>query len=259
MPADPSIPLPAGWPAHTRAALLRAVALAQLGLVHARSWCADSRITRVRLAGENDALRSEAAALREELRIKDARLARIDPHKRPHYPPSERLAILALRAARGWSAAEAARLFQVSGVTISSWMKRLDEDGANALVKTARPVHRFPDFVRELVRSLHATLPAMGKVRIAQILARGGVHLAPSTVQRMAKEQRRPPAPITPSEGDTTTTAHDPEQHRGEQRVSARAPHEVWHVDLTLVPIVSGMWVPWIPQSLLQRGRSHGA
>jgi hypothetical protein len=33
------------------------------------------------------------------LRIEDARMAIVDPHRRRHYPPAERLAILAIRAA----------------------------------------------------------------------------------------------------------------------------------------------------------------
>ena len=41
------------------------------------------------------------ALVREELRIKDARMEQIAPHRRPHYAPIERMAILELRAARG--------------------------------------------------------------------------------------------------------------------------------------------------------------
>ncbi len=80
-------------------------ALAHVALTRTRSWCADSRLGRVRLRGRVDRLEQEVALLREELRIKDARLARIPAHERPRYPPHERLAILALRAARGWNAA----------------------------------------------------------------------------------------------------------------------------------------------------------
>jgi transposase-like protein len=44
-------------------------------------------------------------------------MAQIDPRHRPHYPPAERLAILELRAANGWSQ-ETARRFQVAPLTI---------------------------------------------------------------------------------------------------------------------------------------------
>jgi hypothetical protein len=77
--------------------------------------------------------------LREELRIKDARLANIPAHHRPFYRPSERLAILELRAVRGWSLEQTAKTFFVCPKTIASWMKRVDEEGATALVQVGRP------------------------------------------------------------------------------------------------------------------------
>lgn len=70
--------------------------------------------------------------LREEVRVKDARMARIDPRQRPFYPPTEHLAILELKAARGWSLERIAKAFLVTAATIASWMKRLDEDGPYA-------------------------------------------------------------------------------------------------------------------------------
>ncbi len=45
----------------------------------------------------------------EELRIKDVRLAKIHPSRWPYYPPTERMAILELKAARGGSLAQTAR------------------------------------------------------------------------------------------------------------------------------------------------------
>ncbi len=39
----------------------------------------------------------EIVLLQEELRIKDARMERVPPHRRPHYVPLERMAILELR------------------------------------------------------------------------------------------------------------------------------------------------------------------
>ncbi len=52
----------------------------------------------------------------------------IEAHWRPHYPPTARLAILELGAARGWSLAQTARIFLVSPPTIASWMGRLGEE-----------------------------------------------------------------------------------------------------------------------------------
>jgi hypothetical protein len=96
----PSIPLPPAWPKHTKSAIIQVIALAHFVLTHVRGWCVNSRIARVRLVAECDILRSEVALLREELRIKDARMDRIPARSRPHYPPHERLAILELKAAR---------------------------------------------------------------------------------------------------------------------------------------------------------------
>ncbi len=156
-----SIPLPRAWRGQVKRAVLHAVALAQFALSHARGWCAESRIGRVRLAVERDGWRTEAALLREELRIKDARLDKLAPASRPHYAPTDRLAILALRAARGWTLEETAQRFLLTMATITSWMHRLDEHGEDALVRLAEPVNRFPTFVRVLLARLRALLPAM--------------------------------------------------------------------------------------------------
>ena len=51
------------------------------------SWAADSTNARVRLKAELDRANEELLLLREEIRVKNARLARIDPHRRPHYSP----------------------------------------------------------------------------------------------------------------------------------------------------------------------------
>jgi hypothetical protein len=111
----PSIPLPE----RAKSTLVYAVALAHHGLVSIRSWCANSPIERVRLADDNERLQAEVELLREELRIKDARMARVAPAKRPHYAPADRLAILQLQAARGWSMAQLACVFLPSAATIT--------------------------------------------------------------------------------------------------------------------------------------------
>ncbi len=68
--------------------------------------------------------------------------------RRPHYPPIERLAILELRAARGWSMTQTARSLLVTTATVASWMGRLDEEGPRAIVQTREPVNKFPDAPR---------------------------------------------------------------------------------------------------------------
>ena len=118
---------------------------------------------RVRLRAENQRLREEVALLREEVRIKDARMARLDPHRRPQYPPTERMAILELKAARHWSLERTARAMLVTAATIASWLKRIDEDGPDALVQLPRPVNKFPELVQLRRPSPENALPHDGQ------------------------------------------------------------------------------------------------
>ena len=139
------IPLPGGWLRCVKSAVLHVVSLARFAIIHTRGWAANSLSARLRLKASRDEARSEIALLEEEMRIKDARMASLDPHRRPHYRPTERLSILELRAARGWSCAQTARRFMVEPDTIAEWMRRVDEECESALVKTPEPVNRFPD------------------------------------------------------------------------------------------------------------------
>ncbi len=94
---EPTIPLPKAWTGHVRSAVLHVIGLAQFATAYTRSWSANSPNERMRLKAENDRLEAEIALLKEEIRIKDARLLRLDPRKRPQHPPMERMAILELR------------------------------------------------------------------------------------------------------------------------------------------------------------------
>jgi hypothetical protein len=51
---------------------LRAIALAHIGIVTARGWCANSPIARVRLAGENERLEAKLASLLVAARGRDS-------------------------------------------------------------------------------------------------------------------------------------------------------------------------------------------
>ena len=101
------------------------------------------------------------------------------------------MAILELRAARSWSRKETADAFHLTPATITTWMRRLDESGPDALVHLPEPVTKFPDFVRYSVQQLKSLCPSMGKVKIAGVLARASLHLGSTTVGRIVKE---PPA-----------------------------------------------------------------
>ena len=236
-PEEPRIPLPKGWQGCVKTAVLHAIALAHYAIVYARAWAADSINARVRLSAENDRLREERALLREELRIKDTRIAQIAPQRRPHYGPYERMAILELRAARGWSVKQTADTFLVTPATIASWLKRIDDQGANALLQLRKPVNKFPDFVRYIVQRLKTLSPAMGKVKIAETLCRAGLHLGVTTVGRILKEEpQSDPGDAAPST----------------RILTAKRPNHVWHVDLTAVPTSMGFWAPWLPFTLPQ-------
>jgi hypothetical protein len=218
--------------------MLHVVASAEYAVAYTRGWAIDGRIARLRLKAENDQLRQKVALLTEEIRIKDARMKRVDPQKRPHYVPTERMAILELRAARAWSAQQTAEPFLVTATTIASWLKSVGEEGTDALVQIHEPVNKFPDFVRYAVQRLKALCPTLGKARITEMLCRAGLHLGTTTVGRILKE---PPRPM-PSEAAGLTG----------RVVTAKRANHVWHIDLTTVSRGAGLWAPWLPFALPQ-------
>lgn len=244
MPIQPSssaIPLPSGWTSHVKSAVLQVISLAQFSLAYSRGWAANSPNSRLQLKAELDRAQQEVALLREEQRIKDARMQQLSPHHRPYYPPQERMAILELKAARHWSLAETARAFLVTAETISAWMQRIDEQGPEALVQTHQPVNRYPDFVTYMVQVLKKLCPAMGKKKLTQVLARAGLHLGTTSIGRMLKRKpgRFPSATNSQTDSDGRI-------------VTANYAGHVWHVDLTLIP-TGRFWAPWLPFSLPQR------
>jgi hypothetical protein len=115
-----NIPLPRGWNRRAKSAILHILALSHYTFTVLLARAANSKNRQVRLRARIDRRDREIALLQEELRIKDARMERVPPHRRPHYVPLERMAILELRAARGWSARQAAERFHVSATTLGS-------------------------------------------------------------------------------------------------------------------------------------------
>ena len=236
MPLSRRITLPRQWPDHIKSGILHAISLASVALSYARGRATSRRRLRVQL----DQATTEIALLREELSIKDSRWERSRSRRRPHYTPTQRMRILQLRSARGWTLEKTARVFLVDLQTVLIWMRRLDEQGERTLIQTVEPVNRYPDFVRNLVRQLKTLFPMMGAERMAQVLARIGLGLAATTIRRIERERGAPPD-------------DEPQSERRRRRVVARFPGHTWHVDLTTVPTRAGFWVPWFPFCLPQR------
>ena len=142
---------------------------------------------------------------------------------------------------QGWTVAQTAREFLVEPATAATWLKRLDEEEADPLVQLSQPVNRFPDFVRYIVQRLKVLCPPLGKRKIAQMLARAGLHLGTTTIQRVLKEKPAKP-PVAPGEAPIPTG----------RVVTADYPDHVHHVDLTVVPTSPGLWASWLPFALPQ-------
>ena len=152
-------------------------------------------------------------------------MAHFAPQRRPHYGPYERMAILELRAARGWPLKQTADTFFLTSATVTSWMKRIDDQGTNALLQLREPVNKFPDFARDIVQRLKILNPSMGKVKIAETLCRAGLHLGVTTVGRILQEEPQSSA------GDAALSP---------RVVTAKRPNHVWHVDVTAVSTSMG-------------------
>ncbi len=148
------------------------------------------------------------------------------------------MAILQLRAMRGWNKAETTRHFFVADDTVRPWLRRVDDD---SLVQTQTPVNRFPDFVRLAVQQIKLFCPTLGKVKIAAMLARAGIHIGKTTVGRILNE--KPVAPPDPTNDESATQC----------RIVSKYPGHTVHADLTAVPISGGFWSNWLPNALWQR------
>jgi transposase-like protein len=162
-----SLPLPKDWRSFVRNSVLNVIGIVRIAMLNGCEALINNRdVKEARI----HRLESELAMTREELRINVARMKRIDPHRRPQYTTVERMAILELRAIRGWNKAETARRFFVSDDTIRAWLRRADDD---SLVQTRTPVNRFPDFVRYAARADQAVLSDVGQSKDRRQVGQG--------------------------------------------------------------------------------------
>ena len=62
-------------------------------------------------------------------------MERLETHRRPHDPPTKRLTVIELCAARGWSLARTGQIFLLTPLTITSWMGRLDPVNSSGCIR----------------------------------------------------------------------------------------------------------------------------
>jgi hypothetical protein len=98
MPSGETLPLPKDWQRRVKSAVVQVVGMAHLVLTHVRGRAADDYLARTQLVAENERLATEVALLLREMELLRSRLDRVPAKNRPHYSPSERLAILELKA-----------------------------------------------------------------------------------------------------------------------------------------------------------------
>ncbi len=226
---------PRGWKKRVKRVLLNVLSLGRVCTAVLEAEDALSADPESRSRGRNAAILRENELLKEELRLKDMRMFRVPGRRRPHYSPTDRMAILEIRAARGWSTGESAQRFHVSEATIASWLRKSDDLDSERLLKLREPVNKFPDLVRLAVRRLKAMCPRLGKDKIAEMFCRAGVEISSSTVSRIVKE----PAPAAPPPAAKQAL------------VRAKSANEAWLIDLTAVPIGGfGFWISWLPFSV---------
>ena len=144
------------------------------------------------------------------------------------------------RATSCWSRSFSARSRIRAFKTIASWTTRLEESGPRTLVQLRTPVNKFPEFVGYAVKRLQALCPTLGKKKLAQILARAGLHLSATTIGRLRQEK---PSSAPPSRQEPRASG---------RIVTAKRPNHVWHIDLTTVPTQSGFWCSWFPFAVPQ-------
>jgi len=135
--------LPKYWGNDLQAAVLHIISLAHLAIIYARGWAANSINARVRLQAKLEEAENTIQLLQEELQIKDSRISRIDSKNRPRFLPEERMQILQLRAAHGWTKAKTAKRFGICENTLACWHKRLD-DKSGFLSLGNCPANKFP-------------------------------------------------------------------------------------------------------------------
>ena len=119
MPSEPfteELPLPKAWKQSIKSAVICTLSLAFKTITLTLGHLSDSDHLPVRMTAQLKRLKMDNAQLKEIIEIKDARMIRLDPKRRPYYSPTERMRILELKSITGMSNKQAAETFLVRGL-----------------------------------------------------------------------------------------------------------------------------------------------
>jgi len=181
------------------------------------------------LSGKVAVLEEQAQRLRAECALLRARTQRLRPTRRPHYRRNERLEILWHAARYRMSITDTAAAFCVTRQTITNWRRDLRRDAPTCLPR----IGTLGELVSELVIRLKAEWPEWGTRRIAGQIARLGVKVSRSSVQRIVR--RGPHDPVQPEQA--VTGSHG-------RVLLAKRPNHIWMIDFTRIGgVFRPLWV----------------
>lgn len=206
----------------------------------ARARLASGSSPILRLLAQRDQEATEVDLLRRELDILRAQRQGLQPQRRPHYRPAQRLAILQLRRLRGWSIKTTAERFVLHRNTVRSWIRALEGKGQPNLLNGAVVWNRIDDAVRWAIHELRRLCPEpeFGTRSIARHVLRASVQVSRSTVQRVLREPE-PPRPHRPARpGMAAPVGVIPHHLLRPERMN-----RVWHIDLLSVQV---LWLRFI-------------
>jgi putative transposase len=111
----------------------------------------------------------------------------------------------------------------------------------NNIVQLPDKPTRYPNYLRYVIQQLKMCCPILGRFKIADILARAGLHISASTVRRIINE---PPAVLVVVENDSPLPKP--------RVLKSNYPNHIWGGDITLVPTDHGFWLPISPDAMPQ-------
>ncbi len=143
------------------------------------------------------------------------------------------------------SIADTAAAFGVTRQTITNWRGDLRRDALRGLHR----IGTLGELVTELVIRLKAEWPAWGTRRIAGQLARLGVKVSRSSVQRIVR--RGPRDPVEPEQTVTALVG---------RTLLAKRPNHVWMIDFTRIGVIfRPLWVGAVIDAYSRRVLAIGA